>query len=330
MKTPIESHETSELSEHAEHGNSSETEGPEVINAGENVAAAADLNRGSIQEQAAQLLREGRYSEARQVLKKSRQVRREEQRAQWLVEVQVEREKAIELTDAGKLEEAQQALERAAELERKATGGFRQTKQLLNSVQSRLPKWPRKPAAAATPSEEAAPAEEIPADPVAESMRIVGQHAKIAALVGLLPGGLVNFVAILSIQVPMVLRITRAFGQKASREQVRGVLLSFFSAMLPGLVGQGAGMAIGSVTAMATGLVVSIIATPILAYAITRAVGNTFIMHFESGGTLLTFDPKAFTEHFVNEFKKAGGKVREDQSTAAPVHHDEAVTLAQG
>lgn len=320
MNKSTESEKTNESSEEVN------PHGSESNEFGDKVAENDQLNLHSIQEEAAQLLREGRYTEARQVLKRSEKVRREEQRAQWLAEVQVEREKAIELTDAGKLEEAQQALERAAELERKATGGFRQTKKLLSSVQSRLPKWPRKPATETADDV----TEEGPADPVAESMRIVGQHAKIAALVGLLPGGLVNFVAILSIQVPMVMRITRAFGQKASREQVRGVLLSFSSAMLPGMVGQGAGLAIGSVTAVATGLVVSIIATPILAYAVTRAVGNTFIMHFQSGGTLLTFDPQAFTEYFINEFKNAGGKVREDQATAAPVHHDEAVPLAQG
>ena len=276
-------------------------------------AGGKDSVLNSIQEQAAQLLREGKHLEARRVLKRSEKLRQEEQRTQWLAEVQVEREKALELTDAGQLEEAQRALERAAELERKALGGFKQTMQMLGSVQSKMPKWPRK-------AEEAAKekgAEQPPADPVEASLAIVGQHAKMAAVVGLLPGGLINFIGIFSIQVPMVIRISKAFGQNVSRSDVRGVLVSLFSSIIPGLVGQGTGMAIGSVTAKATGLVISIIATPILAYAVTRAVGNTFIMHFESGGNLLNFDPKAFTEYFVNEFKKAGGKVKEAEAAPA-------------
>jgi hypothetical protein len=80
-------------------------------------------------------------------------------------------------------------------------------------------------------------------------------------------------------------------------------------------VGHGTGLAIASIPAVVAGTVVYFVATPILAYALTRAVGNVFIMHFESGGTLLTFDPKAFTEYFVSEFKKAGGTLRRADET---------------
>lgn len=301
--------ETSD-SQHTEQG----TEPGNTTNAGEGKKAGGkEAVLRSIQEQAAQLLREGKHLEARRVLRKSEKLRQEDQRAQWLAEVQVEREKALELTDAGQLEEAQRALERAAELERKALGGLKQTMQMLGTVQAKMPKWTRKGEADAKEKK----VEEPPADPVEASLAIVGQHAKMAAVVGLLPGGLINFIGIFSIQVPMVIRISKAFGQSVSRSDVRGVLVSLLSSIIPGLVGQGTGMAIGSVTAKATGIVISIIATPILAYAVTRAVGNTFIMHFESGGNLLNFDPKAFTEYFVNEFKKAGGKVKEAEAAAS-------------
>jgi uncharacterized protein (DUF697 family) len=196
--------------------------------------------------------------------------------------------------------------------------------QLLSAAQDKLPRWLGISEAEATGKE----AEPLPADPIEDSLRIVGQHSKMAAVVGLLPGGLVNFIAIFSIQVPMVMRISNAFGQNVTRSDVRGVLFSLFSSIIPGLVGQGAGSAVGSVTAAATGVAFSIIATPILAYAITRAVGNTFIMHFESGGTLLAFDPKAFTEYFVHEFKKAGGKVKEAEESAAREQPENGATVA--
>ena len=41
----------------------------------------------------------------------------------------------------------------------------------------------------------------------------------------------------------------------------------------------------------------------------TQAVGNTFVMHFESGGTLLTFDAEKFRDYFIKEFQEAGGTV---------------------
>ena len=144
-----------------------------------------------------------------------------------------------------------------------------------------------------------------------ESLAIVKLHSKIAAAVGLLPGGLLNFVGVLAVQVPMVFRIARKFGHNVSKEQVRGVLMSLFGSVIPGIIGQGTGLALAAIPAVAAGTVVYFVATPILAYALTRAVGNVFIMPFESGGTLLTFDPKAFTEYFVNEFKQAGGSVRQ-------------------
>ncbi len=45
-------------------------------------------------------------------------------------------------------------------------------------------------------------------------------------------------------------------------------------------------------------------------------------MHFESGGTLLTFDPKKFGDYFLSEFQKAGGTMRKGTvraSAAQPV-----------
>jgi len=72
--------------------------------------------------------------------------------------------------------------------------------------------------------------------------------------------------------------------------------------------------ALPPIPAIIAGSVLYFLVTPVLAYALTKAVGNTFVMHFESGGTLLNFNPKAFQEYFLKEFKEAGGSVK-----AAPV-----------
>jgi len=63
------------------------------------------------------------------------------------------------------------------------------------------------------------------------------------------------------------------------------------------------------IPALVAGTVAGFVVTPILAYAMTQAIGNTFIMHFESGGTLLTFDAKKFRDYFIKEFQEAGGTV---------------------
>jgi len=278
-------------------------------------AAAADraVRLKAAQDKVAQYLNEERYVEAKRALKEAESIQAEESKTQWLAEAKAEREKALLLTNEGKLAEARQALERADELEVLAAGRLGRSKRLLTSVRSWLPHSSK---AGEKESVETEGTEPLAIEPVTESLRIVSRHSKIAAAVGLLPGGLLNFVAVFAVQVPMIWRIARAFGHNVSKEQVRGVLLSLFTSVIPGIVGHGTGIAIASIPAAVAGTVVYFVATPILAYALTRAVGNVFIMHFESGGTLLTFDPKAFTEYFINEFKKAGGTLRQaDQTT---------------
>ncbi|MGH9841923.1 MAG: DUF697 domain-containing protein [Blastocatellia bacterium] len=265
------------------------------------------------QDKVAQYLREERYTEAKRALKDAENIQAEGAMTQRLAEAKAEREKAVTLTNEGKYSEARQALGRADELEALVAGWKGRSKRFFASVRSRLPERTKAGGKDQTESAEqqAVSAEQSAAEPVAESLQIVSRESKWAAAVGLLPGGLLNFAAVLIVQVLMVRGIARAFGQKARKDQIRGVILSLFGAVIPVGIGHGAGAAIASLPAAVAGTVVSFVATPILAYALTRAVGNVFIMHFESGGTLLTFDPKAFTEYFVSEFKKAGGSLRQ-------------------
>lgn len=264
----------------------------------------------AVQDQVAQYLREERFDDAKRALREVEQIKNEESKIQLLAEAKAERENALLLTNEGLLAEARQALERADELERKALGRKRSPQRLIGAVRSWLPNRAKTAQNESNATENSEP---VATDPVTESLQIVSRHSKIAAAVGLLPGGLLNFVAVFAVQVPMVWRIAKTFGHNVTKEQIRGVLMTMLTSVIPGIVGHGTGAAIASIPAAVAGTVVYFVATPILAYALTRAVGNVFIMHFESGGTLLDFDPKAFTEYFVNEFKKAGGTLRQEK-----------------
>jgi uncharacterized protein (DUF697 family) len=138
----------------------------------------------------------------------------------------------------------------------------------------------------------------------------------IAAGVGLLPGGLLNFGAILIVQIAMVWRIANIFGHKEGKEKIRGSILSLIGSAVPTVVGHSAGFAVATIPAVIAGTAIYFIVTPVLAYAMTQAVGKAFIMHFESGGTLLTFDPRAFGEYFLKEFQAAGGTVKKETKEA--------------
>lgn len=146
---------------------------------------------------------------------------------------------------------------------------------------------------------------------VEEAVKIVDSYSKIAAGVGLLPTFVLNFAGVLAVQITMVSKIAKAFNQTEGKEKVRGSILALLGSVLPGTVGHGIGIAVASIPAVIAGTVLSFVLAPALAYALTCAIGKVFIMHFESGGTLLTFDPKMFRTHFAQAFKDAGGTMPE-------------------
>ena len=145
--------------------------------------------------------------------------------------------------------------------------------------------------------------ESVELDPVEKSISTVSLYSKIAAGVGILPGGLLNFGAILAVQVTMVWKIANTFGHREGKDRIRGLILSLAGSALPTGVGAGVAYSVAAIPAATAGLVLGFVVTPVLAYALTQAVGNAFIMHFESGGTLLTFDPNAFRDHIIKDLE---------------------------
>jgi uncharacterized protein (DUF697 family) len=145
---------------------------------------------------------------------------------------------------------------------------------------------------------------------VDKAVNIVDLYSKMAAVVGLLPGNILNFAAILAVMVTMVWRIATTFGHRDGKNRIKGSIMALVGAVIPTGVGHGIAAIVTAIPAMIAGSVLYFLVTPVLAYALTRAVGNTFVMHFESGGTLLNFDPKGFQEYFLKEFKEAGGQLK--------------------
>jgi hypothetical protein len=114
----------------------------------------------------------------------------------------------------------------------------------------------------------------------------------------------------------MVWKLARCFGQKERVERIRGSIMSLLTSGIPAALGHGTALAI-TTTALVAGSVLYFLFTPVLAYAVTQAVGRTFVMHFESGRTLLTFNALAFQDYFLTEFHRAYGKPAPRQNAAA-------------
>lgn len=279
-----------------------------VSSAAQPVAATPQASAEAARERAAQFMSERKFAEARKALEEADALEANTDRS---AQVEAARAQAAQFMTERKFTEAKKALEEAESLESPS-----RARRAISSLRSRLrPAKSSEGTAQTSPSEAAEPVSE----PVEKSLGIVSLYSKIAAAAGLLPGGLLNFGAILAVQVIMVWKIAKAFGHNEGKERIRGSILSLFGSALPTGIGHGAGIAIAAIPAVIAGTAVYFLVTPVLAYAMTRAVGSVFIMHFESGGTLLTFDPKAFGEYFVSEFKKAGGSVKtEPPATVEP------------
>ncbi len=54
---------------------------------------------------------------------------------------------------------------------------------------------------------------------------------------------------------------------------------------------------------------------PVMAGASTYAIGKVFIQHFESGGTFLTFDPKAVKDYYAEQLKEGSVVAKQVKTT---------------
>lgn len=117
---------------------------------------------------------------------------------------------------------------------------------------------------------------------------------------GVVPLPLLDLAAISGLQLKLIADLAACYGQPFEPEQTRAIVAS--------LVG-GAGSL--TLAASAFGSLVKIIpgagllgatGLPVIAGAVTYALGRVFIHHFESGGTVLNFDPAAAKQFFTEQF----------------------------
>ncbi len=121
----------------------------------------------------------------------------------------------------------------------------------------------------------------------------VKKYAMGSMAVGLIPFPYIDFSALSTIQIQMLRHLAKQYEVEFSKETVKSLIASLFGsavsvtaaaslAKLVPVVGQASGM----------------ISMAVLGGAGTYALGTVFIEHFESGGTLLNFEPEKMKEKF--------------------------------
>jgi uncharacterized protein (DUF697 family) len=129
---------------------------------------------------------------------------------------------------------------------------------------------------------------------------------------GVVPIPIADVVAISAVQVKLLKELSELY-QLTFRQDLAKKLVG---SLLAGIGGVGVGVALGmslSKLIPVVGQALGVVSVPVVAGAFTHAVGRVFVMHFESGGTMLDFDPQRMREHFKQEFEAAKDKVTQIQ-----------------
>lgn len=122
--------------------------------------------------------------------------------------------------------------------------------------------------------------------------------------IGLVPFPLVDLAALTAVQVAMLKELAGIYGISFSENKAKVAVASLITGLGSLTIGALVGRSLFKLVPV-LGQAASIVGVPILAGALTTAVGNVFVSHFDSGGTLADFDAAKAKEHFRKEFDAA-------------------------
>jgi uncharacterized protein (DUF697 family) len=119
---------------------------------------------------------------------------------------------------------------------------------------------------------------------------------------GLVPVPLIDLAAITAIQLKMVSALAKQYELPFSKQAGKAVVGSLIGGAVPNAAGGPIGSAVKAVPIV--GQTIGAVTIPAFAGASTYAVGTVFINHFESGGTMLDFNPDKVREYYAEQYEK--------------------------
>jgi uncharacterized protein (DUF697 family) len=115
---------------------------------------------------------------------------------------------------------------------------------------------------------------------------------------------MIDMLYVTVIQLKLINELSFEYGVKFSKNRAKAIVTSLTAGLGTSLLVKanllGAIPAIGTLSSAA--------ARTIFASAMTYAIGQVFVRHFESGGTFLDFDSSKYKDYFANMYKE-GEKV---------------------
>ncbi len=132
--------------------------------------------------------------------------------------------------------------------------------------------------------------------------RILHHHTLAASGVGLLPIFAADIAGLITIQLRMLKEIAELYEVPYRKEAVKKVLTSLIGSMF--LANSFPWLASAVKLIPIVGQTLGTVTMPIICSASTYATGKVFIQHFDSGGTLLTFDPEKVKAYYAEMLKE--------------------------
>ena len=130
-----------------------------------------------------------------------------------------------------------------------------------------------------------------------QALQVVNRYKWFSAGAGFIPVPYLDGVAVSALQLKMLAEISKIYGVPFQQNLGKAAIASLAGFVITHAAAFGAlSKAVPALSAVAAP------ATAAFAWGYSWAIGNIFIQHFESGGTLLDFDPERFRKHFKSQF----------------------------
>ncbi len=159
-------------------------------------------------------------------------------------------------------------------------------------------------------AETAAPASETESRHEAAS-KLVDRFAIWSGVAGLVPVPVVDLLCVGGLQVQMLRRLSQIYDVEFSENRGKAIIAALAGTMIPATSGMGAASALKTVPIL--GMLAGGFVMPALSAGASYAIGKAFVQHFESGGTLLDFNPPDY-----REFVKAQKEMWESRTKSTP------------
>jgi uncharacterized protein (DUF697 family) len=148
--------------------------------------------------------------------------------------------------------------------------------------------------------------------------KLVDRFSLWSGVGGLIPLPFVDVLAVGGLQLQMLRRLSQLYDVEFSENRGKALIASIAGTMIPVTSGMGAASALKGVPIL--GMIASAFVMPVLSAGATYAIGKAFVQHFESGGTLLDFNPPDYKE-FIKAQKQMWDSRTKRSSADAQTSH---------